>query len=146
MDTVCLKKSNDMRRLRGQTGTAASLVEAAAGAAYQFTSSINDVLSWRSSQGRGKSGENTVVAFARAGKLTRHPDCSQAKGMESTAKEEGGLAFCEGLDAEEAWTPCRWSALTRQRVLVPEDFLETAERRHEAGTPGDHPFSRHQMN
>lgn len=144
---LVLNKSNDMGRLREQSWDGSGLLFSrllVAGAAADhdrgrggITSSIDDVLAWRSSQRRGKSGENTVVAFARAGKLTRHPDCSQAKGME---KEE------DGPGAEEAWTPCRGSALTRQRVLVPEDFLETAERRHEAGTPGDHPLSRHQMN
>lgn len=86
---LVLNKSNDMRRLRGQSwgGSGFSFSSLLVAGAEDhdrgrggITSSIDDVLAWRSSQGRGKSGENTVVAFARAGKLTRHPDCSQAKG------------------------------------------------------------------
>lgn len=94
---LVLNKSNDMRRLRGQSwdggsgfscrarllccrGSSRSRSRPRPGGG--ITSSFDDVLAWRSSQGRGKSGENTVVAFARAGKLTRHPDCSEAKGME----------------------------------------------------------------
>lgn len=102
---LVLNKSNDMRRLREQSWDGSGFSSRGcfvAGAAADhdrgrggITSSIDDVLAWRSSQGRGKSGENTVVAFARAGKLTRHPDCSQAKGME---KEEGGPGCGRGVD------------------------------------------------